>query len=232
MDEDIIFTIDVAPHDLFAGRREQEHDQMSHELRFASSFSETFDFVAGAYYFEQEYTMLQESFGILFAPNILLNGPPNPQPPPTFTNPATYGQAGWSNQKNDAWALFTQANWHVTDKLTLTAGGRYTEETKKFTHCGVGAGDPTAPFSGKTQGCNNVPLFEVDRTVLITDYLTPLYGLTPAIGFDASGGVEAGCRPVLDPSGGPITCNNRLKGKETWTEFTPMAAESSSTSTM
>ena len=39
----------------------------SHELRFASSFSDRLDFVAGAYYFEQEYTMLQQSFGILFA---------------------------------------------------------------------------------------------------------------------------------------------------------------------
>jgi iron complex outermembrane receptor protein len=221
VEEDIIFTIDAAPHDLFAGRRFQEHDQMSHELRFASSFSDTFDFVAGAYYFEQEYTMLQESFGILFAPNILL-GPFTPNDL-TFTSPATFGQGGWSNQKNDAWALFAQANYHFNEQLTLTVGGRYTDETKNFSHCGVGAGDPTAPFSGKTQGCNNVPLYVVDPTVLNFDYLTPLFGLNPAIGFDASGGAEAGCLPVLDPTGSPITCNNRLKGKETWTEFTPMA---------
>lgn len=221
VDEDIIFTIDVAPIDLFAGRREQEHDQTSHEFRFASNFSDSFDFVAGAYYFEQEYTMLQQSFGILFTPNVL-TGPFDPTAV-TFSNPATYGQAGWSNQKNEAWAMFAQGNWHITDKLTLTAGGRYTDEEKDFSHCGVGAGDPTASFGGGTRGCNNVPLFVPDPTVVIPDYLTPVFGLNPAIGFDAANGLEGGCRPVLDPSGGPITCNNRLSGKESWTEFTPMA---------
>ena len=222
VDEDIIFTIDVAPHDLFAGKRKQEHDQQSHELRFASSFSDTVDFVAGAYYFDQEYTMLQESYGILFTPNIIL-GPFDPTTI-TFSNPATYGQAGWSNQKNTAWAVFTQGNWHINDQWTLTAGGRYTDEEKKFTHCGVGAGDPTAGFGGKTQGCNNVPAFVPDPTTIIPDIsLTPVLGLNPAIGFDDSGGVEAGCRPRLDPTGGPITCNNRLKGDESWTDFTPMA---------
>ena len=70
--EDIIFGIDAATVDLFAGRRIQDHSQMSHEIRFASDFSETFDFVAGAYYFEQEYAMKQTSFGLLFAPNIIL----------------------------------------------------------------------------------------------------------------------------------------------------------------
>ncbi|MBT4162936.1 MAG: TonB-dependent receptor [Gammaproteobacteria bacterium] len=223
VDEDIIFTIDVAPHDLFAGLRSQEHEQTSLELRFASEFSDTFDFVTGVYYFEQEYTMLQQSYGLLFEPNVILTAP-SATPAITFTSPVTNGQGGWSNQKNDAWAVFLQGNWHVTDKLTLTAGGRYTDETKDFTHCGVGAGDPTASFGGKTQGCNNVPAYLPDFTTVLTDVsLTPRWGLVPAIGFDASGGVEGGCIPVLDPTGGPITCNNRLQGSANWTEFTPMA---------
>jgi len=227
VDEDIIFTIDVAPHDLFAGRRVQEHDQFSHELRFASNFSDRYDFVVGGYYFEQEYTMLQESFGILFAPNILLTTPdPGGAPTLSFTDPTTQGQAGWSNQVNDAWAVFGQGNWHLTPKLTLTAGGRYTVESKDFSHCGVGAGDPLASFGSGTQGCNDVSLYTVDFTTVLPGVLTPLYGLNPAIGFDASGGAEGGCVPVLDPSGGPITCNNRLRGDESWEEFTPMAGVS------
>jgi outer membrane receptor protein involved in Fe transport len=225
VDEDIIFSIDASLHDLFAGRREQDHYQYSHELRFASSFSDTWDFVAGAYYFQQEYTMKQQSWGLLFAPNIVLGPTLGFSGPVSFTSPETQGQAGFSNQRNDAWALFTQANWHVTDQLTLTAGGRYTEETKDFKHCAVGSGDPTRTVGDGTSACNNVPAFVVDFTApLVPGTPTPLFPLTPAIGFDTSGGAGAGCRPVLDPTGAPITCNNMLGPlTESWSEFTPMA---------
>tara|TARA_A100001037_G_scaffold306812_1_gene355980 strand:- start:1629 stop:4376 length:2748 start_codon:yes stop_codon:yes gene_type:complete len=232
-EEDIIFTIDVAPHDLFAGRRTQDHYQTTHELRFASNFSDNFDFVAGAYYFEQEYAMKQSSWGMLFAPNIILN-PPDPTAI-SFTHPSTYGQAQFSTQLNKAWALFTQANWHPTDKITITVGGRYTSETKRFMHCAVGSGDESQPASKakNAEGCNDSPAFVIDPTqppvldppgTTGTATPTPLWALVPAIGYDASGGAEAGCRPVLDPTGAPITCNNRLvPPRAKWTDFTPMA---------
>jgi iron complex outermembrane receptor protein len=225
VDEDIIFGIDASFHDLFAGERIQEHDQMSHEVRFASNFSDTFDFVVGAYYFEQEYTMKQESWGLLFAPNIVLGPALGFAGDVSFTSPVTQGQAGFSNQTNDAWAVFTQGNWHVNDKLTLTLGGRYTSETKEFGHCAVGSGNPLLSVGAGTNACNNVPAHVVDFAApLVPGTPTPLYTLVPAIGFDSAGGAQAGCRPVLDPSGAPITCNNRLgELDETWTEFTPMA---------
>ena len=233
-EEDIIFTIDVAPHDLFAGQRVTDHHQMSHELRFASDFSDTFDFVAGTYYFEQEYAMKQSSWGMLFTPNIVLNAP-DPTVI-TFSNPSSYGGAQFSNQTNEAWALFAQANWHITDALTLTVGGRYSSETKEFKHCPVGAGNEALPpsFAKDAEGCNNSQAFVIDPTAppianppgteagSITP--TPVWTLVPAIGFDTSGGVENGCRPVLDPAGAPIFCNNRLAPpKKKWTDFTPMA---------
>jgi len=219
--EDIIFGIDAATVDLFAGRRVQDHSQMSHEIRFASDFSEKFDFVAGAYYFEQEYAMKQTSFGLLFAPNVIL-GPGLGLP---FNDPVSRGVAGFSNQKNDAWALFTQANWHPIEDLTLTVGGRYTSETKDFLHCPVGSGDPSKSVDGKTKGCLNVPAYAVDFTKPpLPGTPTPLFQLQPLIGSDSSGGVSGGCRPVVDPSTGrQILCNNRLGAKETWTDFTPMA---------
>ncbi len=224
VDEDIIFTIDAAPHDLFAGRRIQDHYQMSHEVRFASDFSEKFDFVAGAYYFEQEYTMKQSSFGLLFAPNVIL-GPAIGLP---FNDPVSRGVAGFSNQKNDAWAVFTQANWHPIEDLTLTVGGRYTSETKDFLHCPVGSGDPTQSVKRKTKACLNVPAYRADLTrPPLPGTPTPLFQLAPLIGRDGSGGVSGGCRPVVDPTTGTqIRCNNRLGAKKTWTDFTPMAGVS------
>ncbi len=222
--EDIIFGIDASYHDLFAGERIQRHQQSSHELRFASSFSDTVDFVAGAYYFEQEYTMKQESWGLLFAPNVVLGPTLGFSGNVSFTSPVTQGQAGFSNQTNDAWAVYTRANWHVTDDLTLTVGGRYTSETKEFTHCAVGSGNPLKSVSDGTDGCNNVPAFVVNFALPpVPGTPTPLFQLTPAIGVDSSGGRLGGCRPVLDASGGPITCNNQLGAiDETWTEFSPM----------
>ena len=64
----------------------------------------------------------------------------------------------------------------------------------------------------------------VDFTAsLVAGTPTPLYPLIPAIGFDSANGAQAGCRPVLDPTGSAITCNNKLgELEETWTDFTPM----------
>ena len=178
VEEDIIFTIDVSRHDLFAGRRRQEHTVDQHEIRFASNFSDRFDFVAGGFYFEQEYFMKQSSWGLLFAPNIILN-PPDPNTL-VFTHPSTYGQAQFSNQINEAWAVFGQANWHITDQLTLTVGGRYTDETKEFFHCPVGSGDESRDWrdAKRSRGCTNVPLFAIDPT--LPPIVPPAAGTRPA----------------------------------------------------
>jgi iron complex outermembrane receptor protein len=220
--ESIRFLIETSSHDNFAGQRDQEHYQTTHELRFASDFSDRFEFVAGVYYFKQEYTMLQQSYGILFEPNVLLG----PFFGTTFTNPNTNSQAGWSNQVNESFAGYISGNWHITDRLTLTAGIRYTRETKDFQHCGVGAGNPTAPFVKDASGCNDVPTWTPN--LLLPPYnppgtIVPRLQLAPAYGFDASGGVEGGCLPVMtgNPADGQIFCNNRLLGDAKWSNFSP-----------
>ena len=220
VDEDIIFTIDVAAHDLFAGRRIQDHDQMSHELRFASEFSDRVDFVAGVYYFEQEYTMKQESWGILFAPNIILG----PFDGPTFTSPNTQGQAGFSNQKNDAWAIFADANIHITDKLTFIVGGRYTEESKDFMHCAVGAGNPDVPISVGAAGCTNVPVWTPNPLAPPLPGAgptpTPLLQLMPGTAATFGGFVPPNC---TTDSTGQVFCNNVNGDGISWSQFTPRA---------
>lgn len=219
VDEDIIFTIDVAAHDLFAGRRIQDHDQMSHELRFASEFSDRFDLVIGAYYFEQEYTMKQESWGMLFAPNIVLG----PFSGPTFTSPNTQGQAGFSNQKNDAWAIFGNANVHITDKLTFIVGGRYTEESKDFLHCPVGAGNPDMAIGVGAAACNNVPAWTPNPLVVLPGSgptPTPIFGLLPGTAATFGGNVPTNCEEGTD---GQVFCNNLLGDGVKWSQFTPRA---------
>lgn len=220
--EAIRFMIETSALDMFAGERDQEHYQTTHELRFASDFSDRFDFVTGLYYFKQEYTMLQQSYGVLFEPNILFG----PFSGTTFTSPVTNSQGGWSNQSDESYAAYVSGNWHVTDQFSFSAGVRYTHEAKNFRHCGVGAGDPTAEFSKEVLGCNNVPTWTPDLTqapFLPDGANTPRFHLAPAYGFDASGGVEGGCRPVMtgNPADGQIFCNNRLLGKASWSNFSP-----------
>lgn len=121
VEEDVINDFDTTDFNVFETQRIQDHYQFSHELRFTSTFSETFNLVAGAYYFEQEYDMDQFTRGALVAPA-----------------PEIYGR---SVQLNEAWAVFANADWNLTDALVLTAGLRYSEEEKSFDHCGVGFGD-------------------------------------------------------------------------------------------
>ncbi len=123
--EDVHNDFDTTPFDLFSTRRQQWHWQTSHELRFASDFSDFVDFVAGFYYFEQHYVLEQDTQGAIVG----------------FGGGTGGGIFGRSEQSHDQWSVFGQANWHIFDRVTLVTGVRYTEEGKDFLHCGVGFGD-------------------------------------------------------------------------------------------
>jgi iron complex outermembrane receptor protein len=137
--EDVHNDFDTTEFDLFATRRQQWHDQTSHELRFASEFSDFVDFVAGFYYFEQHYILEQDTYGAIVGGGA--------------------GVFGRSEQWHDQWSIFGQANWHFTDQLTLVTGVRYTEEGKDFLHCGVGFGD------GATRSCPAAVTFNSDTDI-------------------------------------------------------------------
>ena len=97
---------------------EQEYDQFSQEINFTSTFSDTFEFAAGLYYWESEYTQNSETFGI-FTSSIL--GFP-------------FGTTGrlMQNQETESIAAYFQGDWILNDKWTATLGLRYTEEEKDF----------------------------------------------------------------------------------------------------
>jgi iron complex outermembrane receptor protein len=124
--EDVYNDFDTTPFDIFNTRRQQWHWQTSHEVRFASDFSDFVEFVVGAYYFKQHYVLVQDGFGIF------LVGAPN-------TGNSAVGR---SEQWHDQWSLFGQATWHFTDSLSLDTGLRYDSERKDFYHCGVGFANP------------------------------------------------------------------------------------------
>jgi len=86
-------------------------NQLTQEFRLASDNEGRFNWQIGAFYFNSELVVTTDSF-------------------------ASYGfvdsQDTQIEQKNKTWAVFGQGSYDVTDKLTLTAGLRYTDDEKDF----------------------------------------------------------------------------------------------------
>lgn len=99
-------------------------DQYSQEFRLASTSAGPLSYVVGLYYFSQTLTGRPVSIygptaaywllGTQF-PSNLLDG---------------YGTDGSTRFTSDSYATFGEANWKLTDQLTLTGGLRYTYEEK------------------------------------------------------------------------------------------------------
>jgi iron complex outermembrane recepter protein len=85
-------------------------DQLSEELQLTYQTS-ALTGVLGLYYFEQTSNDIA---------TVELNPPP----------PGVQRDSDNNKVDNNSWAAFTQLTFNVTDKLAITAGGRYTEDEK------------------------------------------------------------------------------------------------------
>jgi len=88
------------------------HEQFTQELRLNGSFS-NFDFTLGGFYLDQE-GFHEANVNLYY---IQLNFIHGPDPTPS-----------------DSKAVFGHVNWGITDALSLSAGVRYTEDTKDYTY--------------------------------------------------------------------------------------------------
>ncbi|MFK7977517.1 MAG: TonB-dependent receptor [Halioglobus sp.] len=134
-DEEVKTDFDGSSLNFFHVNRLQESEQTSVELRFASSdeLSDTWDFVAGVFWLEDEYQLEQRtSIGAFGGPN---------SENTLFQNPMT-------DHQREAWAIFGEFHMALTDRLNLTVGGRYTEEKKEFTGQQFFGGSTVAGFPG------------------------------------------------------------------------------------
>ncbi len=104
---------DASALPFFMALRDQKHDQFSQELRIASDGDQRLDYVFGVFYMHQKYDITNTQSGIIYG------GASVPQ---------------IASQSNDAWAGFGQIDFHVSDAFTVTAGGRYSYEKKRFTN--------------------------------------------------------------------------------------------------
>lgn len=104
---------------------EEGGDQFSAEVRYASTFSDFWDFTVGVYHFEQDFSILERRQVTGRAAN------------------RAHGdyiyQQGDARQKQDSQAIFGNVNVNFTDKLTAFAGLRYTKEHKELDAIPIGA---------------------------------------------------------------------------------------------
>ena len=108
-----------------------QQEQITQELQLlGTSFDDKLDWIVGAYYFQEEGKNINP---VRFAAVDLQSG---------------------GEFDNESWAIFSQGTWHVNDKLDLTFGIRYTEDTKDYLpdqfveNLPVGPLPPRAPGSG------------------------------------------------------------------------------------
>ncbi|MEE8345198.1 MAG: TonB-dependent receptor [Woeseiaceae bacterium] len=112
---------------------DQEYEQFSQELRLASTDdSASFRWIAGLYYFTQDSTLAQN---IRFGDNGVLAFHPAfngaPVPPDAIPNP--YGSTlsfSIADLEDDSFSAYVHTNYDFTDRLTLTAGVRFTKDDK------------------------------------------------------------------------------------------------------
>lgn len=151
---------DNSPHVIAQTQDIWDHEQLSQELQLAGkALDASLDWIVGLYYFEEQGTNINL---VNFAP--------------------IYIQSGGSVD-NDSTALFGQATWHATDALSLTAGLRYTDETKRFDPDQFVIEDRNPnPAARLPVGFPLVPPQEVETSISeLTPYLNLAYQWSDAV---------------------------------------------------
>ncbi len=90
-----------------------DQDQFSQEIRYASTFSEKFDFTLGLFYFTQDLFYGEQRCCQSSQPNVFGVRPP-----------------GVDELDHDSFGVFADVRINLSDDLTLSIGGRYNREKK------------------------------------------------------------------------------------------------------
>lgn len=108
----------------FTIANEGSHTQFTQEIKLTGSFADGLvDLVAGVFYFHEDN---RTDFGDIFSLNL---GPGPFNAPEGF--PLLLADRIIDNEA-EAWAGYAQADFNLTERLTVTAGIRYTDEEKTF----------------------------------------------------------------------------------------------------
>jgi iron complex outermembrane receptor protein len=101
----------------------------SHEVNIASTTDGPLQWIAGAFYYNEQYT------GTGSTADFFLNGPSTLQTPilGAAANPTGLWSTGHYGLTTESKAIFGQVDWKATDTLKVTLGLRYTKDKKHGT---------------------------------------------------------------------------------------------------
>ena len=101
---------DGSPHIIFETENDMEQEQFSQEFQLTGvAIDDRLNWIVGLYYFEEEGTDVND----------------------IRTSIIEFQSGG--DIENDSSAIFTQLTFDITDNFSVTAGLRYSDETKRFT---------------------------------------------------------------------------------------------------
>lgn len=163
----------------FSISNDSEHEQFTQEVKFTGSIADgLLDVVGGFYYFtEDNITDFGDIFSLPFPP--LPDGFPLLLADRTLVNDA------------EAWAGYIQGDLHITDRLTLTAGIRYTDEEKTFdisdNRTRIGGGLCVAPNQFGPSPCiDTVNLIATNGTEIPDEQSVDVFTPRFAVNYEAS----------------------------------------------
>jgi iron complex outermembrane recepter protein len=117
--------IDGSPIANFVSSLSLDQEQFSNELRYNVLLNDNWDVIAGVYYFEQEVR----------ATNGRVTRSPTAEriadPFDVMGTTTQVRSLGGGQVDHSTWGVFLSNDYDLTDTITLTAGIRYTEETKE-----------------------------------------------------------------------------------------------------
>lgn len=105
---------DFSPVPLLFQNSSQDFSQLSQEIRLASPGGETIDYIVGVYYQSSEFTYQDHTLYNLI---------------PAGIN-AKASSIKDFDQDSETYAVFAETTWNVDEALSITAGLRYSRETK------------------------------------------------------------------------------------------------------
>ena len=133
---------DFTGANVFSFISEEEYEQTSFELRFASDVGNTFEYVTGLYYqdskldFSDQFLLAADSVlvGALDARSlaefVAAGGAAVDAPKPGTDIEGTSAPRAFQ-QDSELWSAFVQFTYIISDDLRLTLGGRYSDEEKE-----------------------------------------------------------------------------------------------------
>jgi iron complex outermembrane receptor protein len=135
--------------DALTGNDKRDNKQWSQELRISNLSEGSLQWVAGLYYFNQEFDAVQESingpdtvFAALGLTNLIGSG----TPPSSIGLPDTVGIEATSTIDADSYAAYGNVDYSINEQWSVNAGLRYSRDKKQLDY--VQVADPLAVAFG------------------------------------------------------------------------------------